>query len=125
LIRPILAVNLLAGVQMSRLFTFVAVALVLLAGLSMAQSPAPAGNSARKVITRIAPDYPELARRMNIRGVVKIEAVVRASGSVKSTRIVGGNPVLVDAAVHAVEKWKFEPAQSESTEVVQLAFGSQ
>jgi len=55
-------------------------------------------------------------------GVVKIEAVVRANGSVKSTRVLGGNPVLVDAAVDALGKWKFEPGPSETTELVQLAF---
>ncbi len=55
-------------------------------------------------------------------GTVKIEAVVRASGIVKSTRVLGGNPVLVNAAVDAVAKWKFEPGQNETTEVIQLEF---
>jgi TonB family protein len=73
----------------------------------------------------VAPDYPELARRMQIHGVVKLEAIVRPNGSVKSTRVLGGNPVLVDAAVAAVGKWKFEPAQTETTELVQVAFSAQ
>jgi TonB family protein len=59
---------------------------------------------------------------MHMHGVVRLEAVVRANGSVKSTRVLGGNPVLVDAAIDAVGKWKFEPAQNETTEVIQLAF---
>jgi outer membrane biosynthesis protein TonB len=59
---------------------------------------------------------------MHIQGIVKIEAVVRPNGSVKSTRVLGGNPVLVDAAADAVSKWKFETGQSETTEVVQLTF---
>ena len=79
-------------------------------------------NSARKVTQRVAPDYPELARRMHIHGVVKVEAVVRPNGTVKSTRVLGGNPVLVDAASEAVGKWKFQPAQAETTEVVQVSF---
>jgi TonB family protein len=62
---------------------------------------------------------------MHIRGIVKVEAVVRPNGTVKSTRVLGGNPVLVDAALDAVGKWKFEPAQGETTEVVQLAFEGQ
>ncbi len=74
---------------------------------------------------RVAPNYPELARRMHIHGVVRVEAVVRANGSVKSTRVLGGNPVLVDAAVDAIDKWKFEPEQSETTELVQLTFEGQ
>jgi hypothetical protein len=44
---------------------------------------------------------------------------------VKSTRILGGNPVLIEAAKDAVTRWKFESAAAESTEIVQLAFGDQ
>ena len=43
----------------------------------------------------------------------------------KSTRVLGGNPVLVDAAIDAVGKWKFETAQNETTEVLQVAFEGQ
>lgn len=82
-------------------------------------------NSDRKVTARVAPVYPELAKKMHIHGSVRVEAIVRPNGTVKSTRVLGGNPVLVDAAVDAVTKWKFEPAQSETTEVLQLAFESQ
>jgi len=82
-------------------------------------------GSERKVSARVAPVYPELAKKMHIHGTVKVEAVVRPNGTVKSTRVLGGNPVLVDAAQDAVVKWKFEPGQSETTEVVQLAFEGQ
>ncbi|HVN17515.1 MAG TPA: energy transducer TonB [Dongiaceae bacterium] len=75
--------------------------------------------------SRTAPVYPELARKMHIHGIVKVEAIVRPNGTVKSTRVLGGNPVLVEAAQDAVGKWKFEPAQSETTEIVQLAFEAQ
>src|SRR5215469_15522559 len=106
-------------------------ALVLALMLALSSSPAHAqnttvsSNSERKIADRVAPAYPELARKMHIHGVVRVEAVVRPNGSVKSTRILGGNPVLVEAAQDAVGKWKFEPAQSETTEVVQLAFEGQ
>ncbi|HME34919.1 MAG TPA: energy transducer TonB [Candidatus Sulfotelmatobacter sp.] len=101
-----------------------ALALVALTtGLATAQS-GPA-HSERKVASRVAPNYPELARKMHIHGVVRVETQVRANGSVKSTHVLGGNPVLVDAAVDAIGKWKFEPGPSETTEVVQLTFESQ
>ena len=101
----------------------IAIALVTLAtGLGTAQNTA---HPERKVESRAAPNYPELARRMHIHGVVRVEAAVRANGSVKSTRVLGGNPVLVDAAVDAISKWKFEPGPSDPTEVVQLTFDSQ
>jgi TonB family protein len=92
--------------------------------LAMAQTPSPAASE-RKVVTRVAPIYPDLARKMHLHGTVKVEAIVRANGSVKSTRALGGNPVLVDAALDAVGKWKFEAGPSESTEVVPLAFEGQ
>jgi len=93
--------------------------------LASAQSSTVSSGSDRKVSSRVAPVYPDLAKKMHIHGMVKVEAVVRPNGTVKSTRVLGGNPVLVEAAQDAVGKWKFEPAQSETTEVVQLAFEGQ
>jgi TonB family protein len=102
----------------------VAVALVVLTtGLVSAQS-APA-HAERKVLSRVTPTYPDLARKMHIHGVVRVETLVRPNGSVKSTRVLGGNPVLVDAAIDAIGKWKFEPAPNDTTEVVQLTFEGQ
>lgn len=90
----------------------------------LAQSnSAPA--SGRAVTSRVAPAYPELARKMHIHGTVKVEAGVRANGTVKSTRILGGNPVLIEAASDAVKQWKFAPGPAETTEVVQLTFEGQ
>jgi TonB family protein len=62
---------------------------------------------------------------MRLQGVVKIEAVVKPNGAVKSTRVLGGNPVLVDAATEAVTKWKFETASAETTQIVQVTFTPQ
>ena len=101
------------------LITLVCISFVAFA--AAAQNPS-ASNSDRKIVSRVEPIYPDLAKRMHIHGVVKIEAIVRPNGAVKSTRVLGGNPVLVDAAQTAVGKWKFEPGQTESTEVVQLSF---
>jgi TonB family protein len=76
----------------------------------------------RKAIEKVAPVYPELAKRMHVAGVVKLEVVVRANGNVKSTRVVGGNPVLIQSATDAVRKWKFEAASDETTGIVELTF---
>jgi TonB family protein len=59
---------------------------------------------------------------MHIQGTAKVEAVVRPNGTVKSTRLIGGNPVLAEAAVAAVGKWRFAPADNETTEIVQVTF---
>jgi|SRR5579863_2276168 TonB family protein len=108
---------------MRRNITFLTV--TLLAGLmsfSSAQTTTAPAGAERKVTFRTAPKYPELAQKAHLQGVVKVEAVVRPNGTVKSTRVVGGNPVLVDAATEAVTKWKFEPGSNETTEMIQLTF---
>ena len=76
----------------------------------------------RKVKSRIAPQYPELAKRMNVTGKVKIEIVISPDGHVKSTRVVGGHPLLVQVCQDAVKEWKFTPASEESTQVVEFEF---
>jgi TonB family protein len=106
--------------------SLITVALVAITtSLVTAQSVPNAPHAERKVASRVTPFYPDLAKKMHIHGVVRVEAVVKANGSVKSTRVLGGNPVLVDSAIDAVGRWKFEPGQSETTEVVQLVFEGQ
>jgi TonB family protein len=70
----------------------------------------------------VQPEYPELARKMNITGTVKVQVVVAPNGSVKDAKVVGGHPVLASAALDAVKKWRFEPAANESTGVVDFKF---
>ena len=88
------------------------------------EGQAPPSEILRRVKTRVQPDYPELARRMNIAGTVKVEVVVAANGSVKDAKVIGGHPVLANAALEAVKKWRFEPAALESSGVVDFKFGS-
>jgi TonB family protein len=90
---------------------------IVLAGSGSAQSA-----SGRKVLQRVPPRYPELARRMHIEGVVKVQVVVGPNGAVKSTKVLGGSPVLVQSALEAVEKWKFEPSPVETTEMAAFTF---
>jgi len=97
----------------------------LLASVAVAQSKTVSSSSDRKILSKVQPVYPELARKMHIRGNVRVEIIVRPNGSVKETRVLGGNPVLVEATKDAISKWKFEPASGETTEVVQLSFEGQ
>jgi TonB family protein len=76
----------------------------------------------RKVKTRIAPIYPDLAKRMNVTGKVKIEVIISPEGRVKSTRVVGGHPLLVQACQDAVKEWKFTPGNEETTQIVEFDF---
>ena len=79
-------------------------------------------ESKRKVKTKTAPLYPDLAKRMNVTGKVKIEVVITPEGRVKSTRVVGGHPLLVQACQDAVKEWKFVSAPEETTQVVEFEF---
>jgi len=79
-------------------------------------------ESKRKVKTKVAPSYPELAKRMNVTGRVKIEVIITPDGRVKSTRALGGHPLLVQACLDAVKEWKFVAAPEETTQVVEFEF---
>ena len=88
---------------------------------ALAQSSG-AEESKRKVKTKVAPAYPELAKRMNVVGKVKIEVIITPDGHVKSTRALGGHPLLVQSCVDAVKEWKFAAAPEETTQVVEFEF---
>lgn len=79
----------------------------------------------RKVRVRVTPEYPDLARQMNVTGKVKIEATIAPDGHVTNTRVIGGSPLLVNAAMDALKKWRFEPGPKETTEVVEFTFNGQ
>jgi hypothetical protein len=54
----------------------------------------------------------DLAQRMHLRGTVKLAVTVRAGGEVKSSRPLGGNPVLIDAPTTAARKWNLSPRKA-------------
>jgi TonB family protein len=80
------------------------------------------GLSARKLITRVAPKYPEYLQTHEIGGVVRLNVTVTPSGNVKSIAPLGGNPILVDAATDAVKQWKYAPSDTSDTFEVKLEF---
>ena len=56
-----------------------------------------------------APDYPTLARQARLSGVVIIDAVIDEHGNVTAMRVVSGHPLLIQSALNAVSKRKYEP----------------
>ena len=72
------------------------------------------GQEARKAISKPTPRYPEIAKRMNLVGTVKVEILVGPDGKIKSTNVVGGHPILIDAILVALKEWKYEPAKTET-----------
>ena len=103
--------------------TLSAVAVALFtSGASAQQSSTDEGK--RKVKTKISPAYPDLARRMNVSGKVKIEVIITPDGHVRSSRVIGGHPLLVQSCQDAVKEWRFFPASEETTQVIEFDFRS-
>lgn len=60
-------------------------------------------------IYQIPPDYPMMARANHIEGVVTLRAIIDKEGNVKTLELIQGDPLLVDAAMTAVERWRYNP----------------
>jgi len=71
---------------------------------------------------KVSPAYPELAKKMNVVGVVKVELTVAANGQVKSAKAIGGHPLLIDASVNAAKQFKYEAGSEETKELVEFKF---
>jgi len=87
-----------------------------------AQAEAKGGELTRKPKLKVAPAYPDLARRMSITGTVRLSVLVAPNGTVKSSKPLGGHPILVNAAMDAMKQWKYEPAATESSGIVEFKF---
>jgi TonB family protein len=62
---------------------------------------------------------------MKLTGTAQVQALVRADGTVKEVKILGGHPLLADALARAVRQWRYQPAAKETVEVVKFSFGPQ
>jgi TonB family protein len=78
-------------------------------------------SSERKVITRVEPEYPDALKRLYIGGVVRVEVVVASNGAVKSTKLLGGSPILGQSTMKAVKQWRYASG-AEETLTVKLEF---
>jgi TonB family protein len=101
-----------------------AAAIGLCLGTGIFGQSATTDEGKRKVKSKVSPAYPELAKRMSVSGKVKIEVVITPDGRVKSTRVIGGHPLLVQACQDAVKEWKFASASEESTQIVEFEFSA-
>jgi len=95
--------------------------LCVLVGLTLMPAPLSALDD-RKVVTRVAPAYPELARRMHASGTVQVSATVAPDGHVDKAKATAGHPLLCTAAEDAVKRWKFTPGTDTTTVVVAVIF---
>jgi protein TonB len=68
------------------------------------------GNvQAAKLINRVQPSYPPLARQTRIQGTVRLHAIIGKDGTVKELTLESGHPLLVQAALDAVRQWRYQP----------------
>jgi TonB family protein len=101
----------LPGIVLAIAFSFIAATL-----------PAQEG---RKLLKQPAPTYPEMAKRMHLSGTVKVQVVIGPDGLIKETKVVGGHPILVEAALEALRMWKYAPASGETTTTLEFSFHPQ
>jgi TonB family protein len=101
---------------------FLACLLFSAVSLPLAAQSTDQSSSERKVITRVEPEYPDALKRLYIGGVVRLEVEVAPSGVVKSTKLLGGSPILGQSSMKAVKQWRYAPAATEEVLTVKLEF---
>ena len=88
--------------------------------------PAPAairvggGVQSAKLIFGPKPAYPPLARTTRTQGTVKIQALIGRDGVIRNLQVVSGPPLLIAAAIEAVQQWRYQPTllNAEPVEVI-------
>jgi protein TonB len=73
-----------------------------------------------KLIRKVIPEYPPLARAARISGVVHLIGTIGKDGTIRNLQLIGGHPMLARAALQAVEQWVYEPTllNGEPVEVI-------
>ena len=104
-----------------RLAVCLATLVLATAVFTSAQQGSPA-KSERKLVTRVEPEYPAVLRARQIGGTVRLEVTITPKGTVKNVALIGGNPILADAAITAVKRWTYAPGDTVSSAQVSLEF---
>jgi len=91
---------------------YIIVALLVL-GLAIPCTAQDSLNS-RRIKDRTDPVLPEVAQQMHLTGAVRLQVTIMASGAVRDIKILGGHPMLAEAAVRAVQSWHWESGQTET-----------
>jgi TonB family protein len=67
------------------------------------------GITAGMLIHKVAPVYPPQAERARVQGAVILAAIIGKDGTIKSLHVLSGPSTLVDAAIGAVQQWRYRP----------------
>ncbi len=65
---------------------------------------------APELLSKVQPEYPEAARQARAQGKVILQAVIDEEGVVQNVVVLRSVPQLDDAAIDAVQQWKYKPA---------------
>jgi protein TonB len=64
-----------------------------------------------KMVKRVSPVYPPLAKQARIQGTVILSAVISKDGTIQDLKVVSGHALLIQAALDAVKQWVYQPTQ--------------
>jgi TonB family protein len=81
-----------------------------------------ANGGERRLTTRVKPVYPKELRTLSIGGTVRLKITILPTGGVTNVRLLGGNPILGESAIRAVQTWKYAPASFRTTTEVEITF---
>ena len=76
----------------------------------------------RKILKKVAPEYPKILRERGIGGAVRLKITIEANGEVSSIETLGGNAILAEQAVAAVKQWRYAPAPKATVTEVRINF---
>ena len=62
-----------------------------------------------KIIRKVTPLYPPLAKAARVSGTVRLMGIIAKDGSIQQLRVLSGPPLLIKAAVDAVQQWLYSP----------------
>lgn len=82
----------------------------------------PENLQARVLLTRTEPEYPEVLQRLHVGGVVRLKLTISPKGRVEEVALLGGNPILAEAAITAVKQWIYATSSSTSSVIVNIPF---
>jgi TonB family protein len=71
--------------------------------------PISQGVSGGTLLHKVMPVYPSEARQLHVQGTVVLNATINEQGQMEDVKLVSGSPLLVQAAMDAVRKWRYSP----------------
>jgi len=79
-------------------------------------------DGARKLISSVEPVYPGILQSNHIGGIVRLKLTIASNGKVEDAELLGGNPILGEAAMAAVKKWVYAAGRSRTQTEVSIPF---